>query len=82
MEISQLTLPARYAAGTHFKTAYGAAHAAADSLHKLADFDGRIRTDAGKDEVRRVMTSLSEALCAARELDNLLAGNQPPRRGE
>jgi hypothetical protein len=82
MQVAQLSLPARYSAGTHFKTAYGAAHHAADQVASLTDDNGCLRTDASHDQVRAFVNSLSRALSAARELDNLLAGNQPPRRGE
>jgi hypothetical protein len=82
MEVAQLNLPARYAAGTHFKTACGAAHYAAEELVKMATADGTLAPATNRDGTRSLLRSLQEALCAARELDNLLAGNQPPRRGD
>jgi hypothetical protein len=82
MEVAQLSLPAHYAAGTHFKTAYGAAHYAAEELARLATQDGTLLPATNRDNTRSLVRSLQEALCAAREMDNLLAGNQPPRRGE
>jgi hypothetical protein len=82
MEVSELSLPACYAASTHFKTVYGSTHFAADQLEKLATSEGRLRQTVSRDETRALVVLLQESLCAAREMDNLLAGNQPPRRGE
>lgn len=82
MTIQELNLPARYAAGLHFRTAYSAAHVAADRLERMADDNGRLRDDAGTEQTKETIRLLTEALCAARELDNLLAGNPPPKRGE
>ena len=82
MQVIELNLPARYAAGTHFRTCYGAAHYAADNLGRLIDAEGRIKPETSREDTRRLVTLLTESLCAARALDNLLAGNPPPRRGE
>jgi hypothetical protein len=82
MEVAQLELPARYAAGTHFKVAYGAAHYAGDQLNKMTTGDGPLRQDVTREDSKLLVRTLSEALCAARAMDNLLAGNLPPRRGE
>lgn len=82
MEIAQLNLPARYTAQTHFKTCYAAAQFAADQLAKLADDEGRVREQMGVEDTKKLLRLLTEAGCAARALDNLLAGNPAPRRGE
>lgn len=82
MQIAQLNLPARYSAGTHFKTAYSAAHLAADRIAGMTDDNGCLRLDVSHEDVRGAVNNLSAALCAARDLDNLLAGNPPPKRGE
>lgn len=82
MSVLELNLPARFAAGTQFKKVYGATHFAADQLQHLATEDGRLKDNAGSTDTKMLLVSLQEALCAARELDNILAGNPLPRRGE
>lgn len=82
MKITQLAPPARYALGTHFKAGYQAAHFAADQLAKMADANGTLQPTVQREQSQKLVRTLQEALCAARELDNILAGNPPPRRGE
>lgn len=81
MQLAQLNLPARMTARDHFATVYAAAHTAADRITKFTDDLGQPRPDLDHEAMRRIVNNLSQALCAARELDNLLAGNQPPKRG-
>lgn len=82
MQVAELNLPARFAAATHFSKAYGAAHTAADKLTRITTDDGKLKPDTTREDSRAVVKSLQEALCAARALDNILAGNPPPRRGD
>jgi len=82
MEVAQLNLPARYSAGTHFKAAYGAAHTAAERLEALSDPNGQLQLTANREQTRALVKLCREQLCAAQALDNLLAGSQPPKRGE
>ena len=82
MQVQQLNLQSKIHAGQHFRDAYGAAHHAADVLARQADDDGRVKPDMDLETSKRLVSSLTTALCAARALESLLAGNQPPRRGE
>jgi hypothetical protein len=75
-------MPAKYSAVTHFKAVYCAAHMATERLTKLADDSGALRPRVNADDTKKLLRELQEATCAARALDNLLAGNPPPRRGE
>lgn len=81
MTIGQLNLPARYAAGEHFKKSYGAAHFATDRLDRMTDAEGRIKPGTNHEDTKQLCKVLSESLCAARALDNILAGNPPPKIG-
>ena len=82
MQVAELNLPARFAAATHFSKAYGAAHTAADKLTRITTDDGKLKQDTTRADVKIVVQALQESLSAARALDNLLAGNQPPKIGD
>ena len=78
MNIGELNLPARWATVPHFKTTYAQTNRAADLLAKHAP-DAAEFSCADAKELCRL---LSEALCAARAVDNILAGNPVPKRGD
>lgn len=82
MEVSELNLPAKFAAKEHFNKCYGAAHTAADNLTRITTPDGKLHENASRENSRGIVKALSEALCAARALDNILAGNPPPKNGD
>ncbi|HSV73194.1 MAG TPA: hypothetical protein VLH79_05490 [Chthonomonadales bacterium] len=82
MTPAELPLPRRLVAGDHFHAACEATHHAADILQRGCNMSGRMRADLPRADTQRLVDSLTQALCAARALDNLLAGNPPPKRGE
>ena len=82
MQVIELNLPARFAACDKFKRCYGTAHHAGDLLQRMTTEDGRLRDNVDSADTKLVLSALTEAVCAARELDNILADNPPPRRGE
>lgn len=79
MQLAQLNLPARLVAREHFVTAYASTHRAADAL---ADNAEDALPDLTGEDMKAITRQLTEALCAARALENLLVGNPLPRRGE
>ena len=78
MSVSALPLPVRWATVPHFKTAYAQTNRAADLLAKHAGIPDHFRNSDAK-ELCRLLT---EALCSARALENVLSGNPPPKRGD
>lgn len=82
MTIEQLPKAAIGPAVDRFKKAYAQAHRAAEQLSEHVHGGVCVPDEFGSDDAKEVVRLLTEALCSARALDNLLAGNPPPKKGE
>lgn len=82
MKVEQLSKPVLAVAVAHFKPIYAQTHRAADCIDEHVHGGICVPDDFGPVDSKEVVRLLTEALCAARALDNLLAGNPAPRRGE
>ena len=78
MKIGELNLPARFAAGPHFKTTYAQTQRAAELL--IQQGTQQFPDDLTLDQVNELLRLQTEAICATRALKNILTGNPAPRR--
>lgn len=63
--------------GQLFDIAYAQTNRAAEVTEQMATDGGNMQAKS-----KELVRLLTEALCAARELDNRLAGNPAPKRGD
>ncbi len=82
MPEAEINLPVRIAASPHFRKCYGLAHLATEKLARISTEEGALKKDVTREDSRSLVKSLTEALCAAREFDNILGGVPTPKRGE